>query len=108
MDRDLQELLELIVSNMATKDDIQNLRGDMSQMEKKLTKRLDQHDERFDKLEEKANDMIAININLENNLTTRLDALTDGYKTVHEKQWALEHKMEALEKRLEILELKMA
>ncbi len=45
-----------------------------------------------------------INIKIENELTRRLDALTDGYKLNHEKQYELERRMEALERRIERLE----
>ena len=38
-----------------------------------------------------------INIKIENELTRRLDALTDGYKLNHEKQYELERRVEALE-----------
>ena len=47
-----------------------------------------------------------INVKLENDVAKRIDSLFDGYKLVHEKQWELEHKMDALEKRIEMLESK--
>lgn len=136
MDKDLQELLQLIVNNMATKDGIRNMatKDDIRNMATKddiqtltdrldgqdekidgLTVRLEQQDEKIDGLavrleqqDEKLNDLTGIVLNLENNLTNRIESLFDGYKLTHEKQWELEHKMEALEKRLEIVELKMA
>ena len=46
-----------------------------------------------------------INIKIENEVGKRLDALTDGYKLTHEKQWELEKKLEALERRIERLEI---
>ncbi len=54
---------------------------------------------------ELANEIKAIKINIENEVTKRIDALFDGYKLNHEKQWELERKMEALEKRIERLEI---
>lgn len=51
------------------------------------------------------NEIKAIKINLENEVTKRIDALFDGYKLNHEKQWELERKMDALEKRVERLEI---
>ena len=39
---------------------------------------------------------------IENDVTTRINALVDGYKLVHEKQWELEQKLSQLERRLEI------
>ena len=41
---------------------------------------------------------------IENDVTTRINALVDGYKLVHEKQWELEQKLSQLERRLEKLE----
>lgn len=42
---------------------------------------------------------------IENDVTTRINALVDGYKLVHEKQWELEQKLSQLERRLEKLEI---
>ena len=42
---------------------------------------------------------------IENDVTTRINALVDGYKLVHEKQWELEQKWSQLERRLEKLEI---
>ena len=41
---------------------------------------------------------------IENNVSKRIDALFDGYKLTHEKQWEMERKMQELEARLERLE----
>ena len=41
---------------------------------------------------------------IENNVSKRIDALFDGYKLAHEKQWEMERKMQELEARLERLE----
>ena len=46
-----------------------------------------------------------INVKIENEITRRLDALTDGYKLNHEKQYELERRLEAVERRLERLEV---
>ena len=45
-----------------------------------------------------------IKLMIENDVTKRIDALFDGYKLSHEKQWELERKVETLERRLERLE----
>ena len=42
-------------------------------------------------------------ITIENDITKRLDTLTDGYQLVHEKQWELERRMQRLEQRLDEL-----
>lgn len=47
-----------------------------------------------------------INLKIENDVTKRIEALFDGYKLTHEKQWELERKMEVLERRIEQLEIK--
>lgn len=43
---------------------------------------------------------------IENDVTKRIDSLFDGYMLTHEKQWELERKVGALEKRIEQLEIK--
>jgi len=66
-----------------------------------LTKRMDAQDNEISQIK-------GIVINLENNLTKKIEVLFDGYKLNHEKQWELERKVEQLEKRLEALEIKTA
>lgn len=46
-----------------------------------------------------------IEIKIENEVSKRIDALFDGYKLTHEKQWELEKKVDSLEKRIERLEI---
>ena len=45
---------------------------------------------------------------IETKITKRLDALTDGYKLVHEKQWEMERRMEKLEQLVQELQSKIA
>ena len=45
-----------------------------------------------------------INTKIESEVTQRLDALTDGYKLNHEKQWELERELIDLKRRVERLE----
>lgn len=47
-----------------------------------------------------------VKVLIENDVGKRIDSLFDGYQLVHEKQWELEKKVQALEKRLELLEAK--
>lgn len=49
-----------------------------------------------------------INIKIENEVTKRIDSLFDDYKLVHEQQWELQHEFEALKRRLEQVEAKLA
>ncbi len=44
----------------------------------------------------------AINIKIENDVTNRINSLFDGYKLTHEKQWELEKRIEAIERKLNI------
>lgn len=45
---------------------------------------------------------------IENDITKRINALFDGYKLTHEKQWELERKIGTLEKRIEELEIRVS
>lgn len=61
-------------------------------------------EERFNaKIEEEVR---GVKVIIENDVGKRIDSLFDGYQLVHEKQWALEKKIEKLEARLEKLESK--
>ncbi len=50
--------------------------------------------------------ILQLNLKIENDVAKRIDSLFDGYKLTHEKQWELERKVEALEKRIEQLEIR--
>lgn len=59
----------------------------------------------FEENERKVHEeILGIKVTIENDVTKRIDALFDGYKNTHEKQWELERKVEMLEKRIEHLE----
>ncbi len=58
-----------------------------------------------DKLHSIEAEIKAIRIDMDNDITKRIDALFDGYKLTHEKQWELERKIEALERRIERIEI---
>jgi uncharacterized coiled-coil protein SlyX len=55
-------------------------------------------------------EVVKINITIENDIMKRLNLLTDGYILTHEKQYEMESKFgrktDALEKRVEALEIK--
>ena len=82
-----------------TKEDLQQIAELLDQKMEKLEERLDQ------KMEDKIR---GVKVLIENDIGKRIDSLFDGYKLAHEKQWELEHKMEALEKRVERLEVKVS
>lgn len=77
-------------------------------MEKDLQEILNTIITKIDEQGRETNEIKRVVLNLENNLTTRLESLFDGYKLTHEKQWEMERKIEQLEKRLEALEASTA
>lgn len=46
-----------------------------------------------------------VNIKIENEISGKIGALFDGYKTVHEKQWFLERRMDTLDTRMKHIEI---
>lgn len=51
---------------------------------------------------------VRINSKIENEITERLDSLTDGYKLNHEKQWELERYCEQLQSQIDDLQARLA
>lgn len=49
-----------------------------------------------------------INLKIENDVTKRIDALFDGYKLTHEKQWELERETETLKAQVSDLQIRLA
>lgn len=49
-----------------------------------------------------------IELKIENDVTKRIDALFDGYKLTHEKQWELERETEALKAQVDDLQIRLA
>ena len=47
-----------------------------------------------------------IELKIELDVSKKVEALFDGYKLTHEKQWELEKKLAELERRIETLEIK--
>lgn len=69
----------------------------------RLEKLIEENSDKFEKLVEEHT--VKINLKIENEVTKRIESLFDGYKLTHEKQWELERKLNALEKRVERLEV---
>lgn len=88
---DNQELLEQVIAVIQEQTEV--LTGLMDTKIRESEERIDQ---RITKLE----------IKIENDVTKRIDALFDGYKLTHEKQWELEREVENIKRRLELLEAK--
>lgn len=59
-------------------------------------------DERIEKRVSEAE--TRINIKIEHEISRKIEALFDGYKLTHEKQWELERQTDRLQSRLEELE----
>ena len=88
MDKEILEQLLLISQGMA-------------HMDQTMNQRFEQIDGRFEQVEQEIKESEArTKVFIENKVTARFDALVDGYKTVHEKQWELEHRVERLEGRV--------
>lgn len=49
-----------------------------------------------------------IGVKIENEVTKRIDALFDGYKLTHEKQWELERQTESLQSQIDELKTRLA
>lgn len=67
----------------------------MSDMESRLNNRIQQEIKQSE---------TRTQIYIENAVTKKIEALFDGYKLTHEKQWEMERKLEELERRIERLE----
>lgn len=112
---DLQQIAELI----RQQDEKQERR--MQQLEQRMQEQMKQQTETItqmmdekiqgvrDEMETMMEDKIwGVKVLIENDIGKRIDALFDGYKLTHEKQWELEHKMELLEERLQRVEQKVS
>lgn len=76
MDKDMREMFELIINKP------------------------DQHDAKFESIDEQFRDL---RIYMENNIESRIEALFDGYKQVHENQWEQDKRLTALENDMNIV-----
>lgn len=107
-----------------TKEDLQQIAELLQQQDEKQERRMQQLEQRMQQqiqgvrnemsnmkgeMETMMEDKIrGVKVLIENDIGKRIDALFDGYKLTHEKQWELEHKIELLEKRLERVEQKVS
>lgn len=102
-DHELMEQFQLILQGM-------------TDMEARMDKKIDEvRQEVADVRQEVKASEARTKVFIENSVTGRIDALFDGYKLTHEKQWELEHETRRLQEqvsdlqtRLEALEKKVS
>ena len=93
MEKEILEQLQMIVTGM-------------TQMEERLASKIAQSEER---LEQKIKESeVRTKVYIENTVTKKIEALFDGYKLTHEKQWEMERRMDALEQKLEEMQNRIA
>ena len=112
---DLQQIAELIWQQDEKQERrMQQLEQRMQEQMKQQTETITQMmDEKIQGVRHEMETMMedkirGVKVLIENDIGKRIDALFDGYKLTHEKQWELEHKMELLEERLERVEQKVS
>jgi len=110
---------------MDNKELISQIAEMMEVQNKRLDKRLEEQTQSLkkyvdDKLEQQTQGLIEyidrrledhtqrIEIKIENEVTKKIEALFDGYKLTHEKQWELERKVDALARAVEELQARIA
>lgn len=82
------------------------------QQNEMISKKFESIDKKFEVMDEKFEELDSAiketRIQIENDVTKRIESLFDGYKLVHEKQWDLERRCDKLEQRLAELEKKVS
>ena len=89
MDQETREMLQTIISGMESME--QRLRVEIKSSEERMREETKSSEQRT-------------RVYIENDVSKRIDALFDGYKLTHEKQWETDRKLRELEERLERLE----
>lgn len=69
-------------------------------IEQKVDQKLQEQNEKIDGLQEQTEDL---RLYIENNVSRKIEALFDGYKLTHEKQWEQENKINNLENDVDML-----
>ena len=93
MDQETREMLQTIISGMESMEQRLKdyMKGEIKSSEERMREEIKSSEQRT-------------RVYIENDVSKRIDALFDGYKLAHEKQWEMERKMQELEARLERLE----
>ena len=76
---------------------LQQIAALFEQQEERINQRFNQVDDQFRKLE----------LKIEHDVTNKIEALFDGYKLTHEKQWEMERQTEALQKQVDELRARL-
>jgi polyhydroxyalkanoate synthesis regulator phasin len=90
VDKETLEQFQILIEmmgKMATKEDVANIQAG---------------------LDENKHEILKTQVKIEHEVSNKISSLFDGHKLAHEKQFELERKMEALERRLLALEDKIA
>ncbi len=76
----------------------------------RIEKRLEEHTKQIEEMVEKRLDdhTRRIELKIENDVTNRINALFDGYKLCHEKQWELERQQETLQRQIDDIQVRLA
>lgn len=89
MDKEMLEQFQMIMQGMSEMEG--RLREEIKASENRLSKRMD-----------------GLELYIENTVTKKIEALFDGYKLTHEKQWEMERDMQAMQRQMEDLQARLA
>lgn len=103
MDKEMLEQFQLLHQSMVhmeqeikeTRDGVAGLEAKIQESEARTTKRMQTL-------------ATQVNMKIENEVTKRIDALFDGYKLAHEKQWETERQTEQLKDQVADLQTRVA
>lgn len=93
MDKEMLEQFQMILQGMAD-------------MEGRLNKQIQQTKEEM--RQEIKQSETRTQIYMENSVTKKIEALFDGYKLTHEKQWEMQRELDEIKRRLDALENRTA
>lgn len=74
--------------------------NELKEMFQIIIDKIGEQDNKFKLIENQITD---VKLTIENEVTQRINALFDGYKLTHEKQWELERRLEKIERKLDMV-----
>ena len=104
MDKEILEQLQLLNQGMAQME--QRLSQEIKDVESRVEERIRESEHRTEQRIQESE--VRTRVMIENKVTARIDALVDGYKSAHEKQWELEHVTEQMRSQIEDLQNRVA